>query len=239
MLTWRTRHECMTAAGTFTESLSSWSWSSTTMAQRRGTNWTTGWSSTVSWCSRPDSPHCRAWWVWHRGATGHVNWPGRSCGVRQGTRLRRSARGLRRRQRGTPQVAGPASAGAACRLPCCLSRPAGGRGAVPLERSDGRLLGRFLHCLLSSLRGGGDGRHRPLRTLLGGQGLEPGRRGPARPEAGYPRGPLRYGPVDARDCHIQKGLGYLSPIEFEEKHYADQAATEQVNLKPRQPAQTS
>ncbi|MBX9399278.1 IS3 family transposase [Streptomyces sp. TRM72054] len=38
---------------------------------------------------------------------------------------------------------------------------------------------------------------------------------------------------------IQKRLGYLSPIEYEEKHYADQAATEQVNLKPRQPALTS
>ncbi|WP_405718191.1 hypothetical protein [Streptomyces sp. NBC_00046] len=37
---------------------------------------------------------------------------------------------------------------------------------------------------------------------------------------------------------IQKRLGYLSPIEFEEKYYADQAATEQVNLKPRQPALT-
>ncbi|MFD4291559.1 IS3 family transposase [Streptomyces sindenensis] len=38
---------------------------------------------------------------------------------------------------------------------------------------------------------------------------------------------------------IQKRLGYLSPIEFEEKHYANQAATEPVNLKPRQPALTS
>jgi putative transposase len=35
---------------------------------------------------------------------------------------------------------------------------------------------------------------------------------------------------------IQKRLGYLSPIEFEEKHYAGQAAAEPVNLKPRQPA---
>ncbi|WP_349498344.1 IS3 family transposase, partial [Streptomyces lavendulae] len=26
---------------------------------------------------------------------------------------------------------------------------------------------------------------------------------------------------------IQKRLGYLSPIEYEEKHYANQAATEQ------------
>ncbi|WP_198602675.1 hypothetical protein [Streptomyces sp. DH-12] len=34
---------------------------------------------------------------------------------------------------------------------------------------------------------------------------------------------------------IQKRLGYLSPIEYEEKHYADQAAAEQGNLKPRQP----
>jgi transposase InsO family protein len=38
---------------------------------------------------------------------------------------------------------------------------------------------------------------------------------------------------------IQKRLGYLSPIEFEEKHYADQAAADPVNLKPRQPALTS
>ncbi|MEU0844875.1 IS3 family transposase [Streptomyces sp. NPDC005962] len=38
---------------------------------------------------------------------------------------------------------------------------------------------------------------------------------------------------------IQKRLGYLSPIEFEEKHYADQATAEPVNLKPRQPALTS
>ena len=38
---------------------------------------------------------------------------------------------------------------------------------------------------------------------------------------------------------IQKRLGYLSPIEFEEKHYANQATTEPVNLKPRQPALTS
>ncbi|UUU36818.1 IS3 family transposase [Streptomyces sp. CA-210063] len=37
---------------------------------------------------------------------------------------------------------------------------------------------------------------------------------------------------------IQKRLGYRSPIEFEEKHYADQAAAEPVNLKPRQPALT-
>ncbi|MCX5078595.1 IS3 family transposase [Streptomyces sp. NBC_00513] len=38
---------------------------------------------------------------------------------------------------------------------------------------------------------------------------------------------------------IQKRLGYLSPIEFEEKHYANQAATDQANLKPRHPALTS
>ncbi|BBC39106.1 hypothetical protein SGFS_104000 [Streptomyces graminofaciens] len=37
---------------------------------------------------------------------------------------------------------------------------------------------------------------------------------------------------------IQKRLGYLSPIEFEEKHYADQATAEPVNLKRRQPALT-
>ncbi|MFD8338288.1 transposase [Streptomyces solisilvae] len=38
---------------------------------------------------------------------------------------------------------------------------------------------------------------------------------------------------------IQKRLGYLSPIEYEEKHYANQATAEQVNLKPRQPTLTS
>ncbi|MFE9559030.1 IS3 family transposase [Streptomyces sp. NPDC006703] len=38
---------------------------------------------------------------------------------------------------------------------------------------------------------------------------------------------------------IQKRLGYLSPIEFEEKHYANQATAEPVNLEPRQPALTS
>ncbi|MFE3526615.1 IS3 family transposase [Streptomyces sp. NPDC059161] len=37
---------------------------------------------------------------------------------------------------------------------------------------------------------------------------------------------------------IQKRLGYLSPVEFEEKHYADQATAERTNLKPRQPALT-
>ncbi|MFF3929930.1 IS3 family transposase [Streptomyces hirsutus] len=35
---------------------------------------------------------------------------------------------------------------------------------------------------------------------------------------------------------IQKRLGYLSPIEFEEKHYVNQATAEPVNLKPRKPA---
>ncbi|MDX2937674.1 transposase [Streptomyces ipomoeae] len=38
---------------------------------------------------------------------------------------------------------------------------------------------------------------------------------------------------------IQKRLGYLSPIEFEEKHYASQATAEPVNLKPRKPVLTS
>ncbi|MFI2375833.1 IS3 family transposase [Streptomyces sp. NPDC018964] len=38
---------------------------------------------------------------------------------------------------------------------------------------------------------------------------------------------------------IQKRLGYLSPVEFEEQHYAEQAATERANLKPRQPVLTS
>ncbi|MFG2029976.1 hypothetical protein [Streptomyces sp. NPDC048825] len=32
---------------------------------------------------------------------------------------------------------------------------------------------------------------------------------------------------------IQKRLGFLSPVEFEEKYYADQAAAERANLKPR------
>ena len=38
---------------------------------------------------------------------------------------------------------------------------------------------------------------------------------------------------------IQKRLGYLSPIEFEEKHYAEQVTAERANLKPRQPLLTS
>jgi transposase InsO family protein len=38
---------------------------------------------------------------------------------------------------------------------------------------------------------------------------------------------------------IQKRLGYLSPIEFEEKHYADQGTAERTNLKPRQTLRTS
>ncbi|QKZ17632.1 IS3 family transposase [Streptomyces chartreusis] len=38
---------------------------------------------------------------------------------------------------------------------------------------------------------------------------------------------------------IQQRLGYLSPIEFEEKHYAKQGAPERVNLKPCQPLVTS
>jgi len=38
---------------------------------------------------------------------------------------------------------------------------------------------------------------------------------------------------------IQKRLGYLSPVEFEETHYADQATAERTNLNPRQPALTS
>lgn len=38
---------------------------------------------------------------------------------------------------------------------------------------------------------------------------------------------------------IQERLGWLSPIEFEEKHYAEQVSAERTNLKPRQPALTS
>jgi transposase InsO family protein len=38
---------------------------------------------------------------------------------------------------------------------------------------------------------------------------------------------------------IQERLGFLSPIEFEEKYFADQATTEPTNLNTRQPALTS
>ncbi|MFE7045664.1 hypothetical protein ACFU9X_41565 [Streptomyces atratus] len=39
---------------------------------------------------------------------------------------------------------------------------------------------------------------------------------------------------------FQKRLGYLSPIEFEEKHYAArQRPNERTNLKPRQPVLAS
>ncbi|WP_326700549.1 IS3 family transposase [Streptomyces sp. NBC_01754] len=38
---------------------------------------------------------------------------------------------------------------------------------------------------------------------------------------------------------IQRLHGYLNPIEFEEKHYAEQATAERANLKPRQPSPTS
>ncbi|MGW3109287.1 IS3 family transposase [Streptomyces sp. NPDC001100] len=38
---------------------------------------------------------------------------------------------------------------------------------------------------------------------------------------------------------IQKRLGSLNPVEFEEKHYADQAPAKRTNLKPRQPTLTS
>ncbi|WP_274919563.1 IS3 family transposase [Streptomyces sp. WZ-12] len=37
----------------------------------------------------------------------------------------------------------------------------------------------------------------------------------------------------------QERLGFLSPIEFEEKYYAEQATAERANLKPRQPLLTS
>jgi hypothetical protein len=33
---------------------------------------------------------------------------------------------------------------------------------------------------------------------------------------------------------IQEQLGFLSPIEFEEKYYVEQATAERANLKPRQ-----
>ncbi|MEU8976843.1 IS3 family transposase [Streptomyces monashensis] len=35
--------------------------------------------------------------------------------------------------------------------------------------------------------------------------------------------------------HIQERLGWLSPIECEEKHHAEQAASERANLKPVNP----
>ncbi|MCX5233227.1 IS3 family transposase [Streptomyces sp. NBC_00233] len=38
---------------------------------------------------------------------------------------------------------------------------------------------------------------------------------------------------------IQKRLGYLSPIEYEEKHYAGQATAERANLNTHQPLPTS
>ncbi|WP_398913430.1 hypothetical protein [Streptomyces sp. CEV 2-1] len=38
---------------------------------------------------------------------------------------------------------------------------------------------------------------------------------------------------------IQKRLGYLSPIEFEEKYYAEQATAKQANPNARQPVLTS
>ncbi|MFC9948844.1 IS3 family transposase [Streptomyces pratensis] len=38
---------------------------------------------------------------------------------------------------------------------------------------------------------------------------------------------------------IQKRLGHLSPIEFKEKHYSDQATAKQANLTAHQPALSS
>ncbi|MER5201211.1 IS3 family transposase, partial [Streptomyces sp. NPDC002755] len=38
---------------------------------------------------------------------------------------------------------------------------------------------------------------------------------------------------------IQERLGFLSPIEFEEKHYAEQATAEPTNLNTHQPLLTS
>ena len=57
----------------------------------------------------------------------------------------------------------------------------------------------------------------------------------------WPHKQLGNGVIDGfyNSRRIQKRLGYLSPIEFEEKHYADQATAERTNLKPRQPALTS
>ncbi|WP_095851789.1 DDE-type integrase/transposase/recombinase [Streptomyces sp. Ag82_O1-15] len=39
--------------------------------------------------------------------------------------------------------------------------------------------------------------------------------------------------------HADHGRRHVSPVEFEEKHYADQATAGRTNLKPRQPALTS
>ncbi|MGW5969624.1 IS3 family transposase [Streptomyces sp. NPDC055186] len=38
---------------------------------------------------------------------------------------------------------------------------------------------------------------------------------------------------------IQERLGHLGPVEFEEEHYAEQAATERANLQLRRPAPTN
>ncbi|WP_179200468.1 hypothetical protein [Streptomyces reticuliscabiei] len=38
---------------------------------------------------------------------------------------------------------------------------------------------------------------------------------------------------------IQERLGFLSPIEFEEKYYAEQATAEPTNLNTRHPLLTS
>ncbi|MFD9286477.1 hypothetical protein ACFWD7_56955 [Streptomyces mirabilis] len=38
---------------------------------------------------------------------------------------------------------------------------------------------------------------------------------------------------------IQERLGFLSPIEFEEKHYAEQATAEPTNLNTHHPLLTS
>ncbi len=50
------------------------------------------------------------------------------------------------------------------------------------------------------------------------------------------------GPVPGRRSRTAPSAGaatrFLSPVEFEEKHYAEQATAEAMNLKPRQPALT-
>ncbi|MEU2718921.1 IS3 family transposase [Streptomyces sp. NPDC007205] len=38
---------------------------------------------------------------------------------------------------------------------------------------------------------------------------------------------------------IQERLGFLNPVEYEEKHYAEQATTEQANLNTHHPVLTS
>jgi putative transposase len=60
---------------------------------------------------------------------------------------------------------------------------------------------------------------------------------PSTATAGAPVGVYVDGFYNSR--RIQKRLGYLSPIEFEEKHYADRAAADQAHLNIHQSVLTS